>query len=123
MCLSVCPALLVNKIPAKQMHQFGRGFRKTVAYCIDSDPIEIGELRSKLKVTVTQYSSFLHNYLFTLLLYISFLLCLIELKFGMLLRYALYRFVVEFHKNQMGDDVMATSFKFSLYKCPYFKFY
>ena len=24
--LSVCPALLVNKIPAKRMHQFGRGF-------------------------------------------------------------------------------------------------
>ena len=26
-CLSVCPALLVNKIPAKRMHRFGRGFR------------------------------------------------------------------------------------------------
>ena len=26
MCLSVCPALLVNKIPAERMHRFGRGF-------------------------------------------------------------------------------------------------
>ena len=26
-CLSVCPALLVNKIPAEWMHRFGRGFR------------------------------------------------------------------------------------------------
>ena len=25
-CLSVCPALLVNKIPAERMHRFGRGF-------------------------------------------------------------------------------------------------
>ena len=25
-CLSVCPALLVNKIPVKWMHRFGRGF-------------------------------------------------------------------------------------------------
>ena len=26
-CVSVCPALLVNKIPAERMHRFGRGFR------------------------------------------------------------------------------------------------
>ena len=25
-CLSVCPALLVNKIPAERMHRFGRNF-------------------------------------------------------------------------------------------------
>ena len=26
-CLSVCPALFVNKIPAERMNQLGRGFR------------------------------------------------------------------------------------------------
>ena len=33
------------------MHQFGCGFRKIVAYCTGSDPIEIGNLGSKVKVT------------------------------------------------------------------------
>ena len=31
--------------------------------------------------------------------------------------YALCRFVVEFHENQMGDDAMVLSFRFSPYKC------
>ena len=66
-------------------------------------------------------SFFLHNSVLTSLMYISVLLCLIKMKFDMPLRYALCRFVVEFHENQMGDDVIVT--KFSLYKCPYFKFY
>ena len=52
-CLSVCPALLVNYIPAERINQFGRGFRKMVAYRTDSDPFEIGDLGSKVKVTVT----------------------------------------------------------------------
>ena len=49
---------------------------------------------------------FLDNSLLTSLLYISALLCLIKLKFGMPLRYA----ICGFHKNQKGDDVMVTSF-------------
>ena len=48
---------------------------------------------------------------------------MITLKFGMPLGYALGRFVFEFHKNQMGDDVSVKSYKFSPNKCPYFKFY
>ena len=64
------------------------------------DPIEIGEHGSKVKVTVTQYP-FFYNSLSTSLLYISALLCLIKLKFGMSLRYALWRFVLEFQKNRM----------------------
>ena len=42
--------------------------------------IEICDLRFKVKVTVTQYSFFLHNSLWTSILYISALLCLIKLK-------------------------------------------
>ena len=49
----VCPALLVNKIPL--IHWFGRGFRLMVACNTGLDPIRIGYLRSKAKVTVTQY--------------------------------------------------------------------
>ena len=48
-CLCVCPTLLVNKIPAEWMHRFRRGFH----YKASSDPIEIGDLGSKVKVTVT----------------------------------------------------------------------
>ena len=50
MCVSVyvCPALFVNKIPAKRMHIFGRGFRLTVAYHTGLDPIEIGNSDSNI---------------------------------------------------------------------------
>ena len=68
-------------------------------------------------------SIFLHNYLLTSLLFISALIYLIKLKFSMPLRYAICRSVVELHKNQLGDDVMVTSFKFSPNNCPYLKFY
>ena len=51
LCLSV--SLLVNKISAKQMHRFGHGFCKMAAYYNCSDSIEIGDLGSKVKVTVT----------------------------------------------------------------------
>ena len=63
-----------------------------IAY--NTDPIEIGDLGLKVKVTVTQYPCFLHKSLLIYLLYISALLCLIKLKFGMPLRYALCRFVL-----------------------------
>ena len=55
-CLSVSPALalLVNKIPAERMYRFGRGFRQMVASRTGLDPIEIGDLGSKVKVTVTE---------------------------------------------------------------------
>ena len=95
-CDSKCPALLVNKIPAERMHLFGHGFRKMVANNTGSDPIEIGELGSKVKDTVTLYP-FFHNSLLTSLLYISALLYMIKLKFGIPLTYALCRFVCEFH--------------------------
>ena len=58
-CLCVCPARLENKIPAERIHRFGCGFRKMVAYYTGSNPNEIGDLVSKVKVTVTQYPFFL----------------------------------------------------------------
>ena len=53
MCVS---GVLVNKIPAERMHRFGRGFRLMVAYRTrtGSNPIELGDLGSKVKVTVTE---------------------------------------------------------------------
>ena len=56
MCVSVYVSgfFLVNKIPAERVHRFGRGFRYMVAYRIGSDPIEFGDLGSKVKVTVTE---------------------------------------------------------------------
>ena len=94
-CLSVRMAvcLSVNKIPAERMHQFGRNFRYTVVYSTGTDPVEICDLGSKVKVTVNQYSFFLHSSLLTPLLSISALLCLIKMKFDMSLRYALGRCV------------------------------
>ena len=87
------------------------------------NPIETCDFGSKIKVTVTQYPLFLQNSLLTSVLYITAHLCSIKLNFDMPLKYALSRYVVEFHKNQMGDDVIVTSFKFPPYKCPYFKYY
>ena len=77
-----------------------------------SNPIEIGDLGSKVKVTVT-LNPFFHNSLFTSLPCISALLSLIEMKFDMSLRYTLGRFEFKFNKTRMGDDVIVTSFKFS----------
>ena len=51
-CLSVCP--FVNKMPIKPLHRFRRGYRQMVAYITGSDPIEICDLGSKVKVTVTK---------------------------------------------------------------------
>ena len=51
-CLSVCPS--VNKMPIERRHRFGIGFRKTVAYSTGSDPNEIGDFGSKVKVTMKQ---------------------------------------------------------------------
>ena len=48
---------------------------------------------------------FLHNSLLTSLP-ISALLCLINMKFSMSLRYTLGRIVIKFHKIRMGDDVI-----------------
>ena len=98
--VSVCVCVSVNKIAAERMHQFGCGFRWIVAYCTGSNPIEIGDLGSKVKVTVTQYPFFLHSSLLTSLLFISALLYLIKLKFSMPLRYAICRFVFEFYKKK-----------------------
>ena len=55
-CVSVygSGSFLVNKIPAERVHRFERGFRYMVAYRTGSDPIEIGDLGSKVKVTVTE---------------------------------------------------------------------
>ena len=91
-CVCVCPAILVNKIPAERMHR----------YCTGSDSIEIGDLGSKVKVTVTQYPFFFIILYQQIPMYISALVCLIILKFGMPLKYALCISLIEFHKNQMG---------------------
>ena len=53
-----------------------------VAYNTGSDPIEIGNLWLKVKVTVTQLSIFLPKSLLISLLWISALLCLIKMKYG-----------------------------------------
>ena len=42
------------------------------------------------------------------------------MKFGILLRNALGRYVFRFHKNRMGDEVIVTSFNIYLNYCPYF---
>ena len=118
-CMCVCPAVLVNKIPAKRMHRFGRSFRYMAAYRTGSNSIEIGDLGSKVKVTVTWYPFFLHNSLLTSLPCISALLCFIKMS----LWYTLGRFVFKFHEIRMGDDVIMTSFKFSPNNYPYLNFY
>ena len=69
-----------------------------VAYHTGSNPIEIGDLGSKVKVTVTYFPFFLHNSLLTSLLRISALLSSIKMKFSMSLRYTLGRFVLNFIK-------------------------
>ena len=43
----------MNKIPVEQMHQFGHVFCKMLAFCTGSDRIEIGDLESKVKGTIT----------------------------------------------------------------------
>ena len=58
------------------------------AYYTHSDPIEIGDLGSKVKVTVTQYPFCLHNSLLTSLLYISSLLC--RINWNLILRLDMY---------------------------------
>ena len=50
-CSSV--SLSVNKIPSDMMDCFGCDFREMVAYCSGSDRFEIGDIGSKVKVTVT----------------------------------------------------------------------
>ena len=94
-----------------------------VAYRTGSNPIEMDDLGTKVKITVTKYSFFLHNSLLTSLLCISALVCSIEMKFGMSLGYTLGRFVFDCHKNRMGDDVIMTSFMFSTNNCPYLEIY
>ena len=54
LCVCVSGSFLVNKIPAERVHRFGRGFRYMAAYRTGSDPIEFGDLGSKVKVTVTE---------------------------------------------------------------------
>ena len=85
-----------------------------VAYRTGLNPIEIGDLRSKVKVTVTYYRFLLYNSLLTSLLCISCILCPIEMKFGLLLRYALVSFVFEFRKYRIGDDVIVSSFNYDV---------
>ena len=41
--VSVCPAMIVNKIPAERMYQFGHDFRYMDSNCTGSSPIEIGD--------------------------------------------------------------------------------
>ena len=89
--------------------QFGTNipshFRQMVACRTCLDPIQIDDLLLKVKVSVTQYPFCHHNSLLTSLLWISVLLCPIKVKFDLSLRCALGRFVFEFDKIRMGDDV------------------
>ena len=95
-CVSVCLSVCLSGNSCEQnssrtdtpiLTRFS--LNKMVAYYTGSDPIEIGDLGLKVKVTVTQYPFFLHNSLLTSLLYILALVSLIKLKFCMPLRYAL----------------------------------
>ena len=52
---------------------------------------------------------------FTSLLWTSTFLCPIKMKFRESLRYALGRFVFEFCKSRMDDDVIVTSFKLFIF--------
>ena len=79
--------------------------------------LKFGNLWLKVKVTVTQYPFFLHDSLWTSLLWISALLFSIKMKFDMPLRYAIGGFAFEFHKYRMSDYVIATLFKFSPNNC------
>ena len=54
-CVCVCVYPSVNKMPIERTHRFERGIRLTVAYSFCSDPIEIGDLGFKVKITVTEY--------------------------------------------------------------------
>ena len=119
--LSVC--LLMNKIPAEPNAPIWMRFLLNGCLQHWLNPIEIGDIWSRSHYTVTKYLFFLYNTLLTSLLWISALLCLIKMKFGMPLWYALGRFRFEFHKNQKGDYFIVTSSKFSSNHCPYFKSY
>ena len=89
-CLSVCLSVC-EQIPIKPLHWFWRSLRLIVANCSSSNPIEIGDLGSKVKVTVTLHPFFLHNSLLISLLWILALLSPIKMKFSLSLRYALDR--------------------------------
>ena len=95
-----------------------------VIYRTDSGRIKVGDLWSKVKVTITLYSNILHNSLLISLPRISALLCPIKMKFGMSIRYALGRFAFEFDKeNRLGNDVIVTSFDISPNNCMYLNFF
>ena len=57
---------------------------------------------------MTQHPFFHNSLLF--LEWISALVCLIKMTFGMSQRYAPGRFVFEFHENQMDDNVIFSNF-------------
>ena len=83
-CLSVCVyGSACVQIPAERMNQFEHSFHLIIAYRTGWNPIEIGDLGSKVKVTVTQYPFFLYYPLLTSLLCISAQLCIIKMKFDM----------------------------------------
>ena len=87
-CVSVCPALLLNKIPANWNAPIWMRF--SVNGCLSHWLWSYWDWLPWVKGQGHSDSIFfLHNFLLTSLLYISALLCLIKLKFGMPLRYAL----------------------------------
>ena len=69
-----------------------------VAYNTGSEPIEISDLGSKVKVTMAQNPFFLDNSSLTSLLYISALVFFINLKFGM----PLYMPFADLYKNSLS---------------------
>ena len=86
------------------------------AYRTGSDPIEIVDLGSKVKVTVTL------NTFFFMLTYLHVSeLSYVQSKWNVL-KICSGRFVFE-HQDRIGDDVIVTASKFSPNSCPYHKFY
>ena len=86
------------------------------AYRTDSNAIEICDLGSGHSDVISIFSSlFLVNFPVSTL----YLSSLMSDRNEISLRYNLGRFVFEFHKIWIGDDVIVKSFKL----CPYLKFY
>ena len=95
-CVSLSVCLSVNTIPAERMHWFWRSFHLMVANRTGSNPLVTLSQRSWSQWCI-DIPFFLHNSLLTSLLCISGLWCPIKIELGMSLRYALGRFVLEFH--------------------------
>ena len=125
-CLCVCVSVqkfLWTKFQPNRCTDLDAVFAKRLLSTLTETLLKLVNLGQRSRSQWRNSHFFLHNSLLTFLPCISALLCLIKMKFGMSLRYTFGRFVYKFHKIQMGDDVIMTSFKFSPNNCPYLNFY